>query len=119
MLFLRQASTLIRHAAAVLVVGLIFFSSTFIGSAYAAEPVADASIATDSDNLALVAECIPTQLSEGNLDRALRESKNDFLEKVFGVKQNYDDYKLDTTEVEFLECLKRKGITPQVNQPQV
>ncbi|MGJ3251728.1 MAG: hypothetical protein ACFE0J_11430 [Elainellaceae cyanobacterium] len=117
MLFPRPRLTSIRRIAAALIVGLIVFSSIFIEPAHAeGPPLADTYISADGRDLTVVAECIPSQLSEGDLGRALRESGNDFLEKVFGVKQNYDEYKLDTTEIEFLECLKRNGVTPQVKQ---
>lgn len=59
---------------------------------------------------------LPKQLSQGNLDRVLRESQNDFLEKVFDVKDNYSDYKLDDSEVEYLACLESKGFVSQVNR---
>ena len=73
-------------------------------------------IAADGQNLTAIAECLPKKLSEPNLARALAESKNDFLEKVFDLKDNYDDYKLDATEVEYLASLEGKDVTPQVKQ---
>lgn len=117
MRFPRPTLISIRRIAVALVVGLIVFSTFFTEPAHAEDlSTSDTYISADGRDLTVVAECIPSQLSEGDLDRALRESGNDFLEKVFGVKQNYDDYKLDTTEIEFLECLKRNGVTPQVKQ---
>jgi len=73
-------------------------------------------ISAEGRDLTAVAECLPKQLSQPNLARALRESGNDFIEKVFGLKENYDDYKLDETEVEYLNCLEDKGVTPQVKR---
>lgn len=82
----------------------------------ASAATSEAYIAPDGSDLTAVAECLPSQLSEGNLDRALRESGNDFLEKVFNTKSNYDEYALEDSEVEFLACLKRNGVTPQVQK---
>ena len=84
----------------------------------AADTLADTPKYTTADgrDLTAMAECLPKKLSEPNLARALQESKNDFLEKVFDVKPNYDDYKLDETEMEYLSCMESKGVTPQVKR---
>ncbi|MEM6423907.1 MAG: hypothetical protein AAF728_01905 [Cyanobacteria bacterium P01_D01_bin.128] len=71
-------------------------------------------IAADGTDLTAVAQCLPKRLSQPSLARALRESGNDFLQKVFDIKDNYMDYKLDESEVEYLNCLRQKGVTPQV-----
>jgi len=83
-----------------------------------ADTLADPSqyIGADGRDLTAMAECLPKKLSEPNLARALEESKNDFLEKVFDVKPDYDDYKLDVTEAEYLSCMESKGVTPQVKR---
>ncbi|MGF1567120.1 MAG: hypothetical protein ACFCVD_03435 [Nodosilinea sp.] len=73
-------------------------------------------VAADGRDLTAIAECLPKELSKGDLARALRESGNDFIEKVFDVKDNYSDYKLDDAEVEYLNCLKSKGFIPQVER---
>jgi hypothetical protein len=73
-------------------------------------------ITADGRDLTATVECLPKELSEPNLDRALQESKNDFLEKVFDVKADYDDYKLDETEMAYLTCMEAQGVTPQVKQ---
>lgn len=115
-LFRRKLAS-ISHAVTKVFAGFILFSVLFMGSAHAAEAIAsDSYTAPDGTDLTAVAKCIPTQLSKGNLGRAWRESRNDFLEKVFDLKQDYDEYKLDETEVEFLDCLQRNGVTPQVKQ---
>lgn len=84
----------------------------------AADNLADAPryVTADGRDLTAMAECLPEKLSEPNLARALQESKNDFLEKVFDVKSDYDDYKLDETEVQYLACMESKGVTPQIKQ---
>lgn len=73
-------------------------------------------IGADGRDLTAMAECLPKKLSEPNLARALQESKNDFLEKVFDIKPDYDDYKLDATEAEYLSCMESKGVMPQVKR---
>ncbi|RZM76066.1 hypothetical protein [Leptolyngbya iicbica] len=70
----------------------------------------------DGKDVTAMVECLPESLSESDLDRALQESGNDFLEKVFDLKSDYDDYELDSTEVALLTCMQEKGVTPQVKQ---
>ncbi|PSN13417.1 hypothetical protein C7293_16025 [filamentous cyanobacterium CCT1] len=105
-----------RLAIAVLV-GLLCFTSALCAPAYASES-ADAKryIAADGTDLTAVAQCLPRELSQGNLARALAESKNDFLQKVFDVKDNYSDYKLGESETRYLACLESKGFISQVNR---
>jgi len=107
-----------QRLALVLFAGLLWLSSSlFVAPAYAADSsAAKRYIAADGTDLTAMAECLPKALSESNLDRALQESQNDFLEKVFDVKDNYDDYKLDETEVAYLGCVESKGVTPQVKR---
>lgn len=92
---------------------LMSFSCVLAGSADAKE-MSETYVAPDGTDVTAVAECIPPELSEGNLDRALRESGNDFLEKVFNTKSDYEDYDLEDSEIEYLECLKRNGVKPEV-----
>ncbi|TVQ26714.1 MAG: hypothetical protein EA367_00110 [Leptolyngbya sp. DLM2.Bin15] len=88
-----------------------------VSPAYAAaSPASKRYIAADGTDLTAMAQCLPKKLSQGDVDRALRESQNDFLEKVFGMKENYDDYKLDETEIAYLACMEGKGVTPQVKR---
>jgi hypothetical protein len=98
--------------------GLLWLSSSLVAApAYAADlPNAKRYISADGTDLTAMAQCLPKELSQGNLARALQESKNDFLEKVFDVKDNYDDYKLDETEIAYLACVESKGVTPQVKR---
>ncbi|TVQ07057.1 MAG: hypothetical protein EA368_15430 [Leptolyngbya sp. DLM2.Bin27] len=102
----------------VLLAGLLWLgSSLFAAPAYAADaPDSKRYIAADGTDLTAMAQCLPKELSKGNLSRALQESKNDFLEKVFDVKDNYDDYKLDETEIAYLACVESKGVIPQVKR---
>jgi hypothetical protein len=97
--------------------GLLWLTSSLSASAYAAD-LADAKryIAADGTDLTAMAQCLPRELSQGNLARALEESKNDFLQKVFDVKDNYSDYKLGESETKYLACLESKGFMSQVNR---
>ena len=73
-------------------------------------------IAADGTDLTAFAQCLPKRLSQPNWDRALQESRNDFIEKVFDVKDNYRDYKLDPSEVAHLDCMRQKGVIPQIER---
>lgn len=103
-----------RLAFAVLA-GLLWLSSSLFAPAYAAD-APKRYIAADGTDLTAMAQCLPKELSQGNFARALREAQNDFLEKVFDVKDNYNDYKLDDTEIAYLACVESKGVTPQVKR---
>jgi hypothetical protein len=105
-----------RVAIAVLA-GMLWLLSSLVTPAYAdSSPAARPFIAADGTDLTAMAQCLPRQLSQGNLSRALSESKNDFLEKVFDMKENYSDYKLGDSEIEYLACVESKGVIPQVKR---
>ena len=114
MLFLRKNLSSLRSVFVSFAVGLVLFSSILVGQADAAAPKLDTFIAADGSDLTAVVQCLPSELSEGNLDRAVRESFNSFLEKTFRGNQAYDSYQIDETEANFLTCLELKGVTPQV-----
>ena len=98
-------------------VGLVSFGLGLSLPAYADDgQMAGEYIAADGTDLTAVAECLPKDLSQPNLERALRESGNDFLQKVFSVEDNYRNYKLDDAEAEYLNCLESKGFVPQVER---
>jgi len=120
MLFLRKSLSSLRSVAVAVAAGFLIFSSIFVGHANAAEASStNTYVAADGTNLTAVAQCLPSELSKGDLGRAVRESLNDYLEKAFGLKQSYDDYKVDETEANFLMCLESKGLTPQVKRASV
>jgi hypothetical protein len=73
-------------------------------------------IAADGSDLTAFAQCLPKELSQPSLKRALQESGNDFIEKVFNIKGDYREYKLDEAEVAHLNCMEQKGVTPQVER---
>lgn len=107
-----------QRLALALFAGLLWLSSSlFAAPAYAADlSAAKRYIAADGTDLTAMVQCLPKELSKGELDRTLQESKNDFLEKVFDVKDNYNDYKLGEAEVAYLACVESKGVTPQVKR---
>ncbi|MGF1499533.1 MAG: hypothetical protein ACFB8W_22325 [Elainellaceae cyanobacterium] len=104
-----------RWIMVICVTGLVWFTSGLAQVAQAQEVQSPAIVATDEAVSAAVVECFPKKLSDGNLDRALEESRNDFLERVFLLKP-VQEYKLSQAESEFLSCLKSKGVTPQIEQ---
>lgn len=120
--FLQKISQIARRAVLGLLVSLFGLALSFSQPAYAgtlsdsASYVADRYIAADGQDLTAMAQCLPKQLSQASLARALRESGNDFIEKVFDVKDNYSDYKLDDAEAQYLACMNQKGVTPQVER---
>lgn len=70
----------------------------------------------DSDRTEALSSCFPKQLTIENKDnsdrisRALEEMGNDQLERIFALKE---DAKINEAEIQFENCLKEKGITPQ------
>jgi len=100
----------------------LLISLASLGLGLAQPAYADASqtseqyLAADGTDLTAVALCLPKELSQPSLKRALRESGNDFLQKVFSVKDDYSDYKLDKAEAEYLDCLESKGFVSQVER---
>ena len=112
-----QGRSVIQRFTFALLAGVIWLLTSLFAPAYADNsPDAKRYIAADGTDLTAVAQCLPKQLSQGNLARALQESQNDFLEKVFDVKDNYSDYKLGDSEAEYLACLDSKGFVSQVNR---
>lgn len=113
----QKIGTMIQRMVVGLIISIIGFVFGMVYPAYADAPQGSGQyIAADGSDLTAVAECLPKRLSQPSLARALQESRNDFLEKVFDVKDNYMEYKLDDSEVEYLNCLRRKGVTPQVDR---
>ncbi len=68
---------------------------------------------TPAVRLAAVIDCLPKQLSEPDLGRALKEMGNDYLERAF---QLTDDPDVSKAEAEFAQCLKNKGYDLRANQ---
>jgi hypothetical protein len=105
---------LAQRLAITLVAGVLCFIGLATPANAADSPSVERYIAADGTDLTAMVQCLPAELSEGSFARALEQSKNDFLEKVFDVKDDYTSYKLDDTEVEYLSCMESKGVTPQV-----
>jgi hypothetical protein len=100
-----------------LIIGLVSVSLGFMPPAYADNASAPTQyIAADGTDLTAIAQCLPKELSQADLARVLRESGNDFLQKVFSTKDSYSDYKVDAAEAKYLDCLKTKGFVSQVER---
>jgi hypothetical protein len=75
-------------------------------------------VTPDGKDITAVVECLPDELSEGDLQRAIAESGKDYLERVFQLKSDYSDYDIAAAEEEFQSCLESKGITPEAKRRQ-
>lgn len=64
--------------------------------------------AAQSNRLSAFIDCLPKQLSQPSLKRALDEMGDDQLERIFNLKSNP---KLSQAEIELKSCLNRKGFT--------
>lgn len=111
--FFSQIPTLLRQTLLTSVlIGLIWLpgflsSSAFAVTSGAGVPVDVApqlvnSTSTEGDRIAAVAACLPKQLSQPSLKRALNEMGNDQLERVFNLKANP---KLSQAETDLANCL--------------
>ncbi|ERT04440.1 hypothetical protein M595_5619 [Lyngbya aestuarii BL J] len=65
------------------------------------------------ERLSAVINCLPEELSEPDLGRALKEMGNDYLERTFQLK---DNPKLNQAEIEFSQCLEGKGYSMRAEQ---
>jgi len=71
-------------------------------------PVQIIDSAAQGDRLSAFIDCLPKQLSQPSLKRALDEMGDDQLERIFNLKSNP---KLSQAEIELKSCLNRKGFT--------
>lgn len=76
-------------------------------------------VAPDGRDLTAMVDCLPKQLSEGDLKRAISEAGNDYLERVFQTKDNYGEYDISEAEEQFQACLRRQGIEPMAEANQL
>lgn len=112
MSFLTQSfCTLTQRILSALLITVVAASCIIALPAYADDTPGSVSyVAADGTDLTKVVQCLPKQLSQPSLARALKESGNDFLERVFNFKGSYDGYELSDAEVSYRDCLKKKGI---------
>jgi hypothetical protein len=68
--------------------------------------VAQTVVTAEGDRTSALITCLPKQLSQPNLQRALGEMGNDQVERIFSLKS---DLKLSQAETELKDCLSRKG----------
>ncbi|NJO78465.1 MAG: hypothetical protein HC827_08015 [Cyanobacteria bacterium RM1_2_2] len=66
------------------------------------------SISIESARMNALMACLPKQLSQPNLKRALSEMGDDQLERAFNLKSNP---KLSEAEIELKSCMSRQGFT--------
>jgi len=110
--FSRVPSLLSQTLLTGILVGLIWLPGFLISPAFAVAsgammPVDVApqlvnSTSAEGDRIAALAACLPKQLSQPSLKRALNEMGNDQLERVFNLKANP---KLSQAEVDLADCL--------------
>jgi hypothetical protein len=108
--FDRFVSLLGRILFASLLISLISLPGLSMKSALAMpegsqEQIID-SPAAKGDRLSAFIACLPKQLSQPSIERALSEMGDDQLERIFNVKSNP---KLSQAETELKSCLSSKG----------
>lgn len=107
-----------RTLLAILLIGLTWLPGLPISSALAAPVVTVAEKiegivsqvvgSAEGDRMNALTTCLPKQLSQPNLKRALSEMGNDQIERILSLKA---DPKLSQAETELRDCLSRKGFT--------
>lgn len=101
-----------------LLVGLIWLSGLPLNSALAMPNIVTAlpkeiasqlvdSTSVEGDRMSALITCLPKQLSQPNLKRALSEMGNDQLERAFNLKANP---KLSQAEMDLANCLNHQGL---------
>jgi hypothetical protein len=99
-----------------IVASLVWMSGLSSNSAWAVHKTAafkgaelerNAPAAVEGDRLSAVIACLPKDLSQPNLKRALSEMGNDQLERVFHLK---DAPKLSQAEAGLASCLSLQGL---------
>jgi hypothetical protein len=114
----RVLSLLQQTLLTVLLIGLIWLPGLPLDSALATPGVVAAmprarasqlvdSTSIDDDRMSALITCLPKQLSQPNLKRALSEMGNDQLERAFNLKA---DPKLSQAEIDLANCLNRQGV---------
>jgi hypothetical protein len=68
---------------------------------------------SEGKDLTAVVECLPENYGKADLQSAIAKFGNDYIERVFRLKENTEDYKVSEDEKQFQECLQRKGIKPK------
>jgi hypothetical protein len=106
-----------RTLFATLLIGLIWLPGLLMDSAIAApinaseqaeRIISQAVEPIEGDRMSALITCLPKQLSQPNLKRALSEMGNDQVERILSLKSNP---KLSQAEIELKDCLTRKGFT--------
>lgn len=111
------SSLLRRILLSSLLIGLIWLpglSNSALAESISTSAMSEGSVAQTADSIAkddriiALIVCLPQQLSQPSLKRALNEMGNDQLQRVFHLKTNP---KLSQAEIELASCLNGKGFT--------
>ncbi|MDY7023877.1 MAG: hypothetical protein SWJ54_21450 [Cyanobacteriota bacterium] len=100
----RQMTLTTLLVSVVWIVGFSFIS---------AQALPSSEMSVEGERLSAVIKCLPEELSEPDLGRALKEMGNDYLERTFQLK---DNPKLNQAEIEFRDCLESQGYTLQAEK---
>ncbi len=95
----------------VLVLGFAWLQTLTTNPAQAGE--AKKYLDPEGKDLTALVECLPENYNKGDLGNAISKFGNDYLERVFRLKENTEDYKVSKEEKQIQECLKSKGIRPK------
>ena len=80
--------------------------ATSVATGDTSVPVSPATV--ESDRMSALLTCLPKQLSQPNLKRALDEMGNDQFERMFHLKA---EPKLSQAEIDLKNCMSREGFT--------
>ena len=68
---------------------------------------------SEGKDLTAFVECLPEDYNQADIGNAIAKFGNDYLERVFRLKENTQDYKVSEQEKQLQECLQAKGIRPK------
>lgn len=99
-----------RGLMVMLVVGLACFQAMTSNPAQAEE---QKYVDSEGKDLTAFVECLPEDYNQADLGSAIAKFGNDYLERVFRLKENTEDYKVSEQEKQLQACLQAKGIRPK------
>lgn len=100
-----------RGLMVMLVVSLAWFQAITINPAQAEGQ--KKYIDSEGKDLTAFVECLPEDYNKADLGSAIAKFGNDYLERVFRLKENTEDYKVSEQEKQLQNCLQAKGIRPK------
>jgi len=99
-----------RGLMVMLVISLAWLQTLTTSSAQAEE---QQYIDSDGKDLTAFVQCLPEDYNKPDLSNAIAKFGNDYLERVFRLKENTEDYKVSEQEKQLQQCLQAKGIRPK------